>query len=55
MPHREKHSSTSIEHRRFQEKYKKYMLAGILLHIIKLKTTYSDKSHHYGGCKITYF
>ena len=33
---------------------KKYMLAGILLHIIKLKTTYSHKSHHYGGC-ITHF
>ena len=48
----EKHLSTSIKYRRFQEKYKKYMLAGILLHIIKLKTTYeySHKSHHYGGC-----
>ena len=26
------------------------MLAGILLHIIKLKTMYFHKSHHYGGC-----
>ena len=25
------------------------MLAGILLKIIKLKTTYYHKSHHYGG------
>ena len=27
------------------------MLAGILLHIIKFKTTYSHESHHYGGWK----
>ena len=26
------------------------MLAGILLHIIKLKTVYSYESYHYGGC-----
>ena len=26
------------------------MLAGIWLHIIKLKTVYSYESHHYGGC-----
>ena len=45
-----KHLSTSIKYRKFPEKYKKYMLAGILLHIIKFKTTYSHKSHHYGGC-----
>ena len=51
-----------LKYRRFQEKYKKCMLAGILLHIIKLKTTYSHKSHHYAGCNqsqsrvnITYF
>ena len=30
--------------------YKKYMLAGILLHILKLKTTYSHKNCCYGGC-----
>ena len=34
--HREKPLSTSIKYRRFQGNYKKYMLAGILLHIIKL-------------------
>ena len=32
------------------ESKKKYMFAGILLHIIKLKTVYSYESHHYGGC-----
>ena len=47
--HREKHLSTSIKYRRFQEKYERYMLARILWPIIKLKTTYSHKSHHYGG------
>ena len=47
---RTKHLNTSIKYRRFQEKCKKYMLAGILLHIIKLKTTYSHESHHYSGC-----
>ena len=26
------------------------MLASILLHIIKLKTTHSHKIHDYGGC-----
>ena len=26
------------------------MLAGILLHIIELKTVYSYESRHYGGC-----
>ena len=29
--------------------YIKNMLAGILLHILKLKTTYSHENHHYGG------
>ena len=48
--HWKKHLCTSIKYRRFQEKYKKYMLAGISLHIIKLKTTYSHKNLHYGGC-----
>ena len=49
--HREKHLSTSIRYRRFLQKIiKKNLLAGILLHIIKLKTVYSYKSHHYGGC-----
>ena len=48
--YREKHLSTSIKYRRFREKYKKYMWAGILLHAIKLKTTHSYESHHYGGC-----
>ena len=46
--HWENHSSTSIKYRGFQKKYKKYMLVGILF--IKLKTTYSHESHHYGGC-----
>ena len=49
--HREKHLNTSIEYRRFKKKLKKYKLAGILLHIIKLKTMYSYVSHHHGGCK----
>ena len=48
--YRGKHLSTLIKYRRFQEKYKNYMLAGILLQIIKLKTTYCHKIHHYGGC-----
>ena len=26
------------------------MLAGILLHIIKLKTVYSYENHHYDSC-----
>ena len=26
------------------------MFAGVLLHIIKLKTTYFYVSRHYGGC-----
>ena len=47
--YQEKYLSTSIKYRRFQKIYKKYTLAGILLHIIKLKTTYSHKSHHYGS------
>ena len=29
------------------------MLAAILLHIITLKTAYSDESHHYGDCNKT--
>ena len=29
------------------------MLADILLLIIKLKTTYSDESHHDGGCNLS--
>ena len=49
MQPKKKHLSTSIKYRRFQEKYKKHMLAGILLHIIKLKMTYSHKNTHYGG------
>ena len=50
--HREKHLSTSIEYRRFKKikKSKKYILAGVLSHIMKLKTMKSYESHHYGGC-----
>ena len=44
--HREKRLSTSVKYRRFQKKYKKYMSGDI----IKLKTTYSHRSHHNGGC-----
>ena len=51
--HREKPLSTSIKFRRFQKKYKKYMSAGIFLHIIKLKTTYPYESHHYGDCNLS--
>ena len=47
MPSR-KTFDTLIKYRRFQKKYI-YILAGILLHVIKLKTVYSYESHHYGG------
>ena len=36
-----------------KKKYEKYILAGILLHIITSKTTYSYESHHYGKCNQT--
>ena len=48
--HQEKHFGTSIKYHRFQKIYKKYKVVDILLHIFKLKTTYSYESHHYGGC-----
>ena len=47
--HRKKYLNASIKYRRFQTKFKKYILACILLHSTKLKKMHSYESHPYGG------